>query len=112
VDEGGVKQEKDLRRLEFGKQHEEVMFLEPKVAPHRGFPRVLRLEILDLDDQSLTLLFVPIPQGDHLPIIPVPVVSRAAIVLTYGGRTRERKHVTSIPPRCSCSSPFRLPTLP
>lgn len=45
------------------------MLLESKVAPHRGFSCVLRLEVLDLDDQSFTLLFVPIHQGAHLPVI-------------------------------------------
>ena len=65
--------EGDLRGLEFGKQHEEVMFLEPKVAPHRGLPRVLRLKVLDLDDQSFTLLFVLTLQSDDLSVIPAPV---------------------------------------
>jgi len=65
--------ERDLRGFEFGEQHEEVMFLEPKVASHRGLSRVLRLEVLDLDDQSFTLLFVLTFQSDDLSIIPAPV---------------------------------------
>ena len=79
--------ERDLRRLEFGEQHEEIMFLEPKVAPHRGLPRVLRLEILDLDDQSFTLLLVLTLQSDDLSVIPAPVVSTVVIALPHEERT-------------------------
>ena len=46
------------------------MLLEPEVAPHRGLPRILRLEILDLDDKSFTLLLVSILQSDNLSVIP------------------------------------------
>jgi hypothetical protein len=52
------------------------MLLEPEVTPHRGLPRVLRFEVLDLDDESFALLFVLIPQSDHLSIIPVPMGQR------------------------------------
>jgi len=53
------------------------MFLEPEVAPHRGLPRILRLEVLDLDDQPFTLLFVLASQSDDLSVFPAPMGQRS-----------------------------------
>ena len=88
------------------------MLLEPEVAPHRGLPRVLRLEVLNLDDKSFAFLFVLVLQSDHLAIIPVPMGQHNCNLPPHGERTQQHTHATSIPPRLSCSSPFRLPALP
>lgn len=45
------------------------MLLESEVAPHRGLPCVLRLEVFDLDNQPFTFLFVLIFQGDDLIVV-------------------------------------------
>jgi len=49
------------------------MLLESKVAPHCGLSRVLRLEVLDLDNQSFALLFVLTFQSDELSLVPTPM---------------------------------------
>ena len=49
------------------------MLLEPKVAPHCGLPRVLRLKVLDLDNESFAFLLVLIPESDNLIVVPVLV---------------------------------------